>query len=150
MERKKNHSIYIRCSLGACFLGFALFTLSLHYIYTQWSLNACSCSLHTLSPSADLNKTSFTRSSPSREETHRCRRGSVLYPCRYLRHIADSGGPPTLLPPCRIVRRSDLPPPTSRQPSGISSSKRPCSTAPAPHVSACASFSTPISSSKAT
>ena len=45
--------------LGACFLGFALFTHSLHYIYTRWSLSACSCSLHTLSPSPDLNKTSL-------------------------------------------------------------------------------------------
>ena len=34
-----------------CFLGFACFTLSLQYIYTRWSLSACSCSLHTLSPS---------------------------------------------------------------------------------------------------
>ena len=49
----------ISCSLGACFLGFALFTHSLHYIYTRWSLSACSCSLHTLSPSPDLNKTSL-------------------------------------------------------------------------------------------
>ena len=40
-----------------CFLGFARFTLSLEYIYTCWSLSACSCSLHTLSPSPDLNKT---------------------------------------------------------------------------------------------
>ena len=54
----------IRCSLGACFLGFALFTLSLHYIYTRWSLSACSCSLHTLSPSPDLNKTSLASLSP--------------------------------------------------------------------------------------
>jgi len=58
-REKENHSIYIRCSLGACFLGFALFTLSLHYIYTRWSLSACSCSLHTLSPAPDLNKTSL-------------------------------------------------------------------------------------------
>ena len=43
--------------LDACFLGFPLFTLSLQYIYTRWSLSACSCSLHTLSPSPDLNKT---------------------------------------------------------------------------------------------
>ena len=64
---------------------------------------------------------SFTWSSPSREETHRCQMGPILCPCRSLRHSAGSGGPPTLLPPCRIVRRSDLPPPTSR--SGISSSK---------------------------
>lgn len=49
----------ITCSLGACFLGFALFTLSLQYIYTRWSLNACNCSLHTLTPSPDLNKTSL-------------------------------------------------------------------------------------------
>ena len=47
-----------------CFLGFACFTLSLQYIYTRWSLNACSCSLHTLSPSPDLNKTSFASLSP--------------------------------------------------------------------------------------
>ena len=33
--------------LDACFLGFALFTHSLHYIYTCWSLSACSCS-HSL------------------------------------------------------------------------------------------------------
>ena len=52
-------SSHISCSLGACFLGFALFTLSLHYIYTRWSLSACSYSLHTLSPSPDLNKTSL-------------------------------------------------------------------------------------------
>ena len=54
----------IRCSLGACFLGFALFTLSLQYIYTRWSLSACSCSLHTLSPSPDLNKTLLASLSP--------------------------------------------------------------------------------------
>ena len=54
----------ISCSLGACFLGFARFTLSLQYIYTRWSLNACSCSLHTLSPSPDLNKTSLASLSP--------------------------------------------------------------------------------------
>ena len=54
-REKENHSIYIRCSLGACFLGFALFTLSLHYIYTRWSLSACSCSPHTLLPYLDLN-----------------------------------------------------------------------------------------------
>ena len=58
-REKENHSNYIHCSLGACFLGFALFTLSLQYIYTRWSLSACSCSLHTLSPSPDLNKTSL-------------------------------------------------------------------------------------------
>ena len=54
----------IRCSLGACFLGFALFTLSLQYIYTRCSLCACSCSLHTLSTSPDLNKTSLASLSP--------------------------------------------------------------------------------------
>ena len=54
----------ISCSLGACFLGFAHFTLSLQYIYTRWSLSACSCSLHTLSPSPDLNKTSSASLSP--------------------------------------------------------------------------------------
>ena len=54
----------ISCSLGACFLGFALSTLSLQYIYTRWSLSACSCSLHTLSPSPDLNKTSLASLSP--------------------------------------------------------------------------------------
>ena len=54
----------ISCSLGACFLGFARFTHSLQYIYTRWSLNACSCSLHTLSPSPDLNKTSLASVSP--------------------------------------------------------------------------------------
>ena len=54
----------ISCSLGACFLGFALFTLSLQYIYTCWSLSACSCSLHTLPPSPDLNKTSLASLSP--------------------------------------------------------------------------------------
>ena len=54
----------ISCSLGACFLGFARFTLSLQYIYTRWSLSACSCSLHTLSPSPDLNKTSLASLSP--------------------------------------------------------------------------------------
>ena len=48
-----------KCILGACFLGFARFTLSLQYIYTRWSLSACSCSLQTLSPSPDLNKTSL-------------------------------------------------------------------------------------------
>ena len=47
-----------------CFLGFARFTLSLQYIYTCWSLSACSCSLHTLSPSPDLNKTSLASLSP--------------------------------------------------------------------------------------
>ena len=47
-----------------CFLGFARFTLSLQYIYTRWSLSACSCSLHTLSPSPDLNKTSLASISP--------------------------------------------------------------------------------------
>ena len=47
-----------------CFLGFACFTLSLQYIYTRWSLSACSCSLHTLSPSPDLNKTSLASLSP--------------------------------------------------------------------------------------
>ena len=47
-----------------CFLGFARFTLSLQYIYTRWSLSACSCSLHTLSPSPDLNKTSLASLSP--------------------------------------------------------------------------------------
>ena len=47
-----------------CFLGFARFTLSLRYIYTRWSLSACSCSLHTLSPSPDLNKTSLASLSP--------------------------------------------------------------------------------------
>ena len=56
-------------------------------------------------------------------ETHSCRQGLILCPCRSLRHSTGSGGPPTLLPPCRIVRRSDLRPPTSRRPSGISSSK---------------------------
>ena len=70
-----------------------------------------------------LKGASFTRSSPPREETHSCRRGPILCPCRSLRHMDSSGGPPTLLPPCRIVRISDLPPPTSRRPSGISSSK---------------------------
>ena len=35
-----------------CFLGFARFTLSLQYIYTRWSLSACICSLHTISPSS--------------------------------------------------------------------------------------------------
>ena len=54
----------ISCSLGACFLGFARFTLSLQYICTRWSLSACSCSLHTLSPSPDLNKTSLASLSP--------------------------------------------------------------------------------------
>ena len=54
----------ISCNLSTCFLGFALFTLSLQYIYTRWSLNACSCSLHTLSPSPDLNKTSLASLSP--------------------------------------------------------------------------------------
>ena len=54
----------ISCSLGACFLGFALFTLSLQYIYTCWSLNDCGCSLHTLSPSPDLNKTLLASLSP--------------------------------------------------------------------------------------
>ena len=47
-----------------CFLGFACFTLSLQYIYTCWSLSACSCSLHTLSPSPDLNNTSLASLSP--------------------------------------------------------------------------------------
>ena len=47
-----------------CFLGFARFTLSLQYIYTRWSLSACSCSLHTLSPSPDLNNTSLASLSP--------------------------------------------------------------------------------------
>ena len=47
-----------------CFLGFARFTLSLQYIYTRWSLSACSCSLHTLSPSPDLNKTLLASLSP--------------------------------------------------------------------------------------
>ena len=56
-------SYTISCSLGACFLGFAL-SHSLHYIYTRWSLSACSCSLHTLSPSPDLNKTSLASLSP--------------------------------------------------------------------------------------
>ena len=54
----------ISCSLGACFIGFALVTLSLHYIYTRCSLSACSCSLHTLSPSLDLNKTLLASLSP--------------------------------------------------------------------------------------
>ena len=57
-------SSHISCSLGACFLGFARFTHSLQYIYTRWSLSACSCSLHTLSPSPDLNKTSLASLSP--------------------------------------------------------------------------------------
>ena len=35
-----------------------LHTLSSIY-NTRWSLSACSCSLHTLSPSPDLNKTSL-------------------------------------------------------------------------------------------
>ena len=64
-----------------CFLGFARFTLSLQYIYTlepqrllllsshslalsRKSLSACSFSLHTLSPSPDLNKTSLASLSP--------------------------------------------------------------------------------------
>ena len=63
-REKENNSIYMRCSLDACFLGFALFTLSVHYIYTRWSLNACSCSLHTLSPSPNLNKTLLASFSP--------------------------------------------------------------------------------------
>ena len=54
----------ISCSLSAYFLGFACFTHSLQYIYTRWSLIACSCSLHTLSPSPDLNKTSLASLSP--------------------------------------------------------------------------------------
>ena len=54
----------IRCSLGTCFLWFACFTLSLQYIYTRWSLSACTCSLHTLSPSPDLNKTLLASLSP--------------------------------------------------------------------------------------
>ena len=54
----------ISCSLDTCFLGFACFTLSLQYIYTPWSVSACSCSLHTLSPSPDLNKTSLASLSP--------------------------------------------------------------------------------------
>ena len=54
----------ISCSLGACILGLARFTLSLQYIYTRWSLSACTCSLRTLSPSPDLNKTSLASLSP--------------------------------------------------------------------------------------
>ena len=54
----------ISCSLGTSFLGFARFTLSLQYIYTRWSLSACSCSLHTLSPSPDLSKTLLASLSP--------------------------------------------------------------------------------------
>ena len=57
-------SLRIRCNLGTCFLGFARFTLSLQYIYTRWSLSACRCSLHTLSPSPDLNKTLLASLSP--------------------------------------------------------------------------------------
>ena len=149
-------TVYISSSLGACSLGFALSTLSPHYIYI-YTLEAQRsfarvCYIHSLSPSSlDLNKTalwplslsppsqirldplagvcrglkgaSFTRSSSPREETHSCRRGPILCPCRSLQHSAGSGGPPTLLPPCLIVRRSDLPPLTSRRSSVISSSK---------------------------
>src|SRR3989337_2958979 len=70
----------ISCSLGACFLGFTLFTLSPVYIYIHAGASAlvvalftlshphcasaCSCSLHTLPPSPNLNKTSLASLSP--------------------------------------------------------------------------------------
>ena len=37
---------------------------SLSLALSRWSLSACSCSLHTLSPSPDLNKTSLASLSP--------------------------------------------------------------------------------------
>ena len=67
----------ISYSLDACFLGFACFILSLllepqrlqllssHSLaLSRWSLSTSSCSLHTLSPSPDLNKTSLAYLSP--------------------------------------------------------------------------------------
>ena len=78
-----------------CFLGFARFTLSLQYIYTRWSLSACSCSLHTLSPSPDLNKTSLASLSPL---TAAQRAGRIRPPGR-------EGGL-TLSPSARDYRRS--------------------------------------------
>src|SRR5215216_6323714 len=70
-----------------------------------------------------MTSTSFTWSSAAREETHNFRRVPILCLCHSLRHSTRSGVPSTLLPPCRIVCRSDLPPLTSRRPSGISSSE---------------------------
>ena len=42
-----------------------LYLLSSHSLaLSRWSLSTCSCSLHTLSPSLDLNKTSLASLSP--------------------------------------------------------------------------------------
>ena len=130
-REKYNHStIYVRRGLSACFTRVALFILS-----SSPDINKIAVATFSLLiaghrsgriPSASVCRglgASFTRSSPAREETHSCRRGPILCPCRSLRHTTGSGGPPTLLLPCRIVRRSDQPPPTYRRPSGISSSK---------------------------
>jgi hypothetical protein len=72
MERKRKQLHYISTlyeyykswSLSACSLGFALFTLSLHYIYIYTLEAQCSfarvCSIHNLSPSSlDLNETAL-------------------------------------------------------------------------------------------
>src|SRR3990170_4487880 len=76
-REKENHSTILLVlytsmyyiSLNACSLGFALFTLSLHYIYI-YTLEAQRsfarvCSIHNLSPSSsDLNKTALASLSP--------------------------------------------------------------------------------------
>ena len=61
-ELSPYYSIYISGSLSACSLGFALSTLSSHYIYIYTLVAQRSfarvCYIHSLSPSSpDLNKT---------------------------------------------------------------------------------------------
>ena len=64
LELSPYYSIYISWSLSTCSLGFALSTLSLHYIYINTLKTRRSfarvCYSHSLSPSSpDLNKTAL-------------------------------------------------------------------------------------------
>ena len=150
-REKDNHSTIYGCrGLSACFTRVALFILSSSpdlnktaggNIFSLLTAGHRSGRIPSAGVCRGLKGALFTRSSPPREENHSCRRGPILCPCRSLRHSAHSGGPLTLLPPCRIVRRSDLPPPTSRRPSGICSSKAAMLYCPSsPHVCMCIFF----------
>ena len=131
-------SIYISGSLNACSLGFALSTRSPHYIYvTRWrlSVHLLGFAIFSLSPSSpDLNKTALASVSlspltasegcvriPSHREgeevqrsLYRLRRGRhSTVDCTVLFHPAPMReGHRPLLPRCRSVGRSGLPPPT--------------------------------------
>ena len=78
-ELSPYYSIYISWSLSTCSLGFALSTLSLHYIYI-YTLEAQRsfarvCYIHSLSPSSpDLNKTALWPLSLSPPHSWRRRR----------------------------------------------------------------------------